>query len=381
MKAPGFIREERDDTIFVRVEGDWILENGLGRIDKELRLLSMDSLNQNLIIDLDGLGLIDTAGAMMLQRTMRHCGKRESLTDLLHGFEGGNARQRKLIERAASVLEDCPVDAPRPSQFIILLDRVGRSAENIIADGLAITSFLGQTLVTLVRVFAQPKKLRVTSLVHHMEESGLNATLIVGLMSFMIGAVVAFMGAKILSQFNASIFTVELIGISVLREFGVLLTAILIAGRSGSAYTAQLGSMNLNEEIDAMRVIGIDPMEALVVPRVLAMVLVLPALAFIAAMMGLLGGALVSWMVMDISPALFLTRTQDAIVIQNFFVGLVKAPFFAFVIAVIGCYQGMSVEGSSENLGKRTTMSVVQALFLVIVIDAMFAILFLELDI
>ncbi len=381
MNAPGFIREERDDTIFVRVEGDWILENGLGRIDKALRQLSMDSLNQNLIIDLDGLGLIDTTGAMMLQRTMRHCGKRESLTDLLHGFQGGNGRQRKLIERAASVLEDCPVDAPRPSQFIILLDRVGRSAENMIADGLAITSFLGQTLVTLVRVLSQPKKLRMTSLVHHMEESGLNATLIVGLMSFMIGAVVAFMGAKILSQFNASIFTVELIGISVLREFGVLLTAILIAGRSGSAYTAQLGSMNLNEEIDAMRVIGIDPMEALVVPRVLAMVLVLPALAFIAAMLGLLGGALVSWTVMDISPALFLTRTQDAIVIENFFVGLVKAPFFAFVIAVIGCYQGMSVEGSSENLGKRTTMSVVQSLFLVIVIDAMFAILFLELDI
>ncbi len=381
MDAPGFIREDRDDTIFVRVKGDWILENGLGRIDKALRQLSMDSLNHNLIIDLDGLGLIDTTGAMMLQRTMRHCGKRESLTDLLHGFEGGNDRQRKLIERAASVLEDCPVDTPRPSQFIILLDRVGRSAENMIADALAITSFLGQTIVTLVRVLTQPKKLRLTSLVHHMEESGLNATLIVGLMSFMIGAVVAFMGAKILSQFNASIFTVELIGISVLREFGVLLTAILIAGRSGSAYTAQLGSMNLNEEIDAMRVIGIDPMEALVVPRVLAMVLVLPALAFIAAMLGLLGGALVSWMVMDISPALFLTRTQDSIVIQNFLVGLVKAPFFAFVIAVIGCYQGMSVEGSSENLGKRTTMSVVQSLFLVIVIDAMFAILFLELDI
>ncbi len=381
MDAPDFIREDCDDTIFVRVEGDWILENGLGRIDKSLRQLSMDSLNHNLIIDLDGLGLIDTTGAMMLQRTMRHCGKRESLTDLLHGFEGGNDRQRKLIERAASVLEDCPVDTPRPSQFIILLDRVGRSAENMIADALAITSFLGQTIVTLVRVLTQPKKLRLTSLVHHMEESGLNATLIVGLMSFMIGAVVAFMGAKILSQFNASIFTVELIGISVLREFGVLLTAILIAGRSGSAYTAQLGSMNLNEEIDAMRVIGIDPMEALVVPRVLAMVLVLPALAFIAAMLGLLGGALVSWMVMDISPALFLTRTQDSIVIQNFLVGLVKAPFFAFVIAVIGCYQGMSVEGSSENLGKRTTMSVVQSLFLVIVIDAMFAILFLELDI
>ena len=381
MDAPKFIVEEAEQATNLRVSGDWVLENGIGRLDKDMRAVSAREIGDKFIIDLSGLKTLDTAGALMLQRTMRQFGMAESLQDPLYGFHGGNEAMRALLVQTAEVLGECPVEAPRPNQFIILLDRLGRSAEGVVDDALAILSFLGATVVTIGRVIKDPRRLRVTSLVHHMEESGLNATLIVGLVSFMIGAVVAFMGAKLLSQFNASIFTVELIGISVLREFGVLLTAILIAGRSGSAFTAQLGSMNLNEEIDAMRTIGIDPMEALVVPRVLAMVLVMPALAFIAAMLGLIGGALVSWTVMDISPALFLTRTQDAIVIENFFVGMVKAPFFAFVIALIGCYQGMSVHGSSENLGKHTTLSVVQSLFLVIVIDALFAIFFLELDI
>ena len=213
-----------------------------------------------------------------------------------------------------------------------------------------------------------------------MEEAGLNAVPIIGLMSFLIGAVVAFMGARILQQFNASIFTVELVGIAVLREFGVLLSAILLAGRSGSAFTAQIGSMKIREEIDAMQSLGLDPMEVLVLPRVFALIIMLPALAFIAAMLGLIGGGLVAWTAMDISPALFLTRLQDAITPNNFWVGLIKAPFFAFVIGVIGCFQGMQVAGSAESLGKRTTLSVVQSLFLVIVLDAFFAMFFLEID-
>jgi phospholipid/cholesterol/gamma-HCH transport system permease protein len=213
-----------------------------------------------------------------------------------------------------------------------------------------------------------------------MEEAGLNAIPIVGLMSFLIGAVVAFMGAKILRLFNADIFTVELVGISVLREFGVLLSAILIAGRSGSAFTAQIGSMKIREEIDAMRVLGLDPMEVLVLPRVIALVLMLPVLAFLAAMLGMIGGGLVAWMAMDISPALFIARTQETIILNHFWAGVIKAPFFAFVIAVIGCYQGMEVEGSAESLGQHTTLSVVQALFLVILIDAFFAMFYLEID-
>jgi phospholipid/cholesterol/gamma-HCH transport system permease protein len=213
-----------------------------------------------------------------------------------------------------------------------------------------------------------------------MEEAGLNAIPIVGLMSFLIGAVVAFMGAKILQQFNASFFVVELVGLAVLREFGVLLAAILVAGRSGSAFTAQIGSMKIREEIDALRVMGLDPIEVLIVPRMFALVIMLPLLTFIAAMLGLVGGGLVAWGTMDISPAYFLARTKEMVVLNNFWAGIIKAPFFAFVIAVIGCFQGMEVEGSAESLGQRTTMSVVQSLFVVIVLDAFFAMFFLEIN-
>ncbi|HRX39999.1 MAG TPA: ABC transporter permease, partial [Parvularculaceae bacterium] len=176
------------------------------------------------------------------------------------------------------------------------------------------------------------------------------------------------------------VFVVEMVAIGVLRELGVLLAAILIAGRSGSAFTAQIGSMKLREEIDAMRVLGLDPIEVLVLPRAIALVLMMPVLAFISAMIGLVGGGLVAWQSMDISPALFLTRMQESIAMSNFWVGLIKAPFFAFAVAIVGCYQGMEVEGSAESLGLRTTLSVVQSLFLVIVLDAFFAMFFLEID-
>jgi len=199
-------------------------------------------------------------------------------------------------------------------------------------------------------------------------------------MSFLIGAVVAFMGAKILQAFNADIFTVELVGIAVMREFGVLLAAILVAGRSGSAFTAQIGSMKIREEIDAMKTLGLDPIEVLVVPRVIALVVMLPVLAFLGAVLGLIGGGLVAWLSMNISPALFMARMQETLVVQHFWSGIIKAPFFAFVIGVVGCFQGMEVGGSAESLGQRTTLSVVQSLFLVIVLDAFFAMFFLEIN-
>ena len=199
-------------------------------------------------------------------------------------------------------------------------------------------------------------------------------------MSFLVGAVVAFMGAKILQQFNAQVFVVEMVGIGVLREFGVLIAAILTAGRSGSSFTAQIGSMKIREEIDALRVLGLDPVEVLIIPRVFALMIMLPLLAFLSAMLGMIGGALIALATMDISLAYFMARTQEMVSINNFWVGLIKAPFFAFIIAVIGCFQGLEVEGSAESLGQRTTLSVVQALFMVIVLDAFFAMFFLEID-
>ena len=383
MSVAAFDVIERDGEWWLTASGDWSLGRGLGAIDRDLRNFAGSVNDCVLHIDLGNVDRLDTAGAMMLQRTMRNCGMRVERAgdDPLTGFEAVNDNYRSLLRTAAANLNPCELEKDRGNAVVAVLERVGRGTEEALLAALALVSYLGEVMAGLWRVATHPGRLRVPAIFFHMEETGLNATLIVGLMSFLVGAVVAYMGATVLSQFNAAIFTVELIGISVLREFGVLLTAILIAGRSGSAFTASIGSMKLREEIDAMEAMGIDPLEALVLPRLIAMVLMLPALAFIATMMGLLGGGLVAWTEMGISPALFLTRLQDVIVVSNFLVGLVKAPFFAFAISIIGCYQGMRVRGSAEELGRHTTLSVVQSLFVVILLDALFAVFFMELNI
>ncbi len=365
-----------DGSVFrLNASGEWRARY-LGSIDAQLRHFSDESMGYDLIIDVTDVEQMDTAGAMVIQRTFLSCEQRSGGSKII----GASDLHAALLAQVMPHLDPCAIEREHPNAFLMMLNRLGRGTVNAYYAALEILSFIGFTLSKAFYVFSQPQRLRMKSIVHHMEEAGLDAVPIVGLMSFLIGAVVAFMGAKILSQFNAEIFSVELVGLAVLREFGVLLAAILIAGRSGSAYTAQIGSMKIREEIDAMETLGIDPMEVLVLPRVIALVIVLPVLAFMAAMLGLIGGGLVTWLTMDISPALFLSRTKEMIELNNFWVGIIKAPFFAFVIAVIGCFQGMQVEGSAESLGKHTTLSVVQALFLVIVIDAFFAMFFLEID-
>ena len=364
-----------DGVLRMLASGDWRARN-LGSIDHELRAFEDDTVGRDLIVDVSGVTKLDTAGAMVLQRILNACTERGDVS----GIEGASEAHAALIEQVAPHLAPCHIEPVKGFWLTVIADRLGRGVMDAHRASLHVMSFIGLTLATAARVIMNPSRFRVTSTVHHMEAAGLNAMPIIGLMSFLIGAVVAFMGAKILQAFNASIFTVELVGIAVLREFGVLLSAILLAGRSGSAFTAQIGSMKLREEIDAMDALGLNPMEVLVLPRVIALMIMLPLLAIGADLLGITGGLLVAWFAMDISPALFLTRMQDAVGIQNFWSGLIKAPFFAFVIAVIGCFQGMEVEGSAESLGKRTTLSVVQSLFVVIVLDAFFAMFFLEID-
>jgi len=241
--------------------------------------------------------------------------------------------------------------------------------------------FVGLTLLTLAGLAVGRNRLRWTSMVFHMEQTGLDAVPIVSLLSFLVGAVVAFLGATVLRDFGAAIFTVELVSYSFLREFGVLLTAILLAGRSGSAFTAQIGSMKSREELDAIQMLGLDPIELLVLPRLLALLVMLPVLTFIAMLMGLVGGGLVGTLALDITPGMFITRLHEMTSVRHFWVGMSKAPIFAFLIAVVGCLEGMKVEGSAESVGRHTTASVVQAIFLVIVFDAAFAIFFMKLDV
>ena len=230
-------------------------------------------------------------------------------------------------------------------------------------------------------MLVNPTKMRWTSTIHLMETAGVDALPIISVLSFFIGAVVAFMGASLLETFGASVFTVDLVGIAVLREFGVIITAILLAGRSDSAFTAAIGSMKMQQEIDAMKVMGLDPYEVLVLPRVIACVVMAPLLTLSAMVAGVFGGMLVSWMTLDISPNFFLTRLNDTIDLKHFLVGMSKAPVFGLVIAIVGCRHGLQVGGDVESLGKRVTTSVVQAIFAVIVIDALFAMMYLELDI
>jgi phospholipid/cholesterol/gamma-HCH transport system permease protein len=274
------------------------------------------------------------------------------------------------------------IPPPKPQGGLVaLLARTGAAVEHAGRNAWQLLGFIGLVLGTLARGMIDPRRWRITSLAFHLEQTGLDAVPIVVLLNFLVGAVVAFLGATVLKDFGASIFTVELIGYSFLREFGVLLAAILIAGRSGSAFTAQIGSMKAREEIDAIRTLGLDPIEVLVLPRLLALLIALPLLTFLAMLAGIVGGATVCALSLDISPTMFVTRFHELAATTHFWVGMSKAPIFAFLIAAIGCLEGFKVSGSAESVGAHTTSSVVQSIFVTILVDALAAIFYMEIHV
>ena len=240
----------------------------------------------------------------------------------------------------------------------------------------ALFGYLGLFVSRLARAACHPRELRLTSTARHCEDVGLRAVPIVVLITFLIGCIISQQGIFHFRRFGADIFVVDMLGVLVLREIGVLLVAIMVAGRSGSAYTAELGSMKMREEIDALRTMGFDPIEVLILPRMLALVLALPILAFLGAMAALYGGGLVAWLYGGVDPEAFLLRLRDAISIDHFIVGMVKAPVMAAVIGIVACVEGLAVQGSAESLGQHTTASVVKGIFFVIVMDGVFAIFF-----
>ncbi|WP_025064070.1 ABC transporter permease [Sulfitobacter guttiformis] len=323
-------------------------------------------------IDISELSQMDTAGAWFIVSRRKGAEKQGRSLEVL----GATAAQTQLIQ---TVEQNMPPDSVVLQKPLTLSDRFeGFGQKVVLAMRMAIEliSFLGQVIATLGGIIRRPSRLRLTSVVHHCQEIGVNAVPIVALMAFLIGVVLAFQGSAQLRQFGAEVFVVDLIAISILRELGILLTSIIVAGRSGSAFTAAIGSMKMREEIDAMRTLGLDPVTILVVPRVLALVLMLPALGFIANISGLVGGALMSWIELGVSPAVFQARLVSNTDVWHFGVGMIKAPFFALIIGIIGCYQGMKVGGNAESLGRLTSASVVLSIFMVIVMDAMFSIFF-----
>ncbi len=365
---------QEGDRLVIAPQGDWTVHT-VGALDARLRAMEMP--DEPAVIDVSGLGRIDTAGAFMLDRTVRRdCSDRTAVA-----VRGEHDTALRLLARVRDVREDCPVPAVRPSGFRDWLARIGEGTVHGLDEGVKTLSFVGETLIVCLRLMWQPARIRGTATVAVMEQAGLDAIPIVMFLSFFVGTVIAFIGATTLDAFGARIFTVELVGYSVLREFGVVITAIILAGRTNSAFTAQIGAMRMRQEIDAMKVLGLDPMEVLVAPRVIAMLIMTPILTFLATLAGLFGGLVVSWLALDIGPTLFLNRLVTAVPIDNFWVGMSKAPFFAMMVALIGCRQGLQVGGSVQSLGDSTTKSVVQALFSIIVIDAVFAMFYMQLGI
>ena len=359
----------------VALGGPWRIAEA-DRLDRRLRGLAPGDAKR-VVIDLGDIDALDTAGAWIVYRAIKRL-RGEGYT-----VEPTRARPEHKVLLDLVESNDWPVECrpPREPPVRAFVAHVGESTLDVLNESRQLIDFLGITTITLLRSLAMPWRIRWTALINHMEQVGLNALPIVGLISFLVGAVLAYQGADQLRRFGAEIFVVNLIGITVLREIGILLTAIIVAGRSGSAFTADLGSMKVREEIDAMRTLGLDPMELLVMPRLLALVLTLPLLAFFADITGLLGGGLVAWMALGIGPAQFIERLGDAVPMWSFWVGIIKAPVFAFIISLIGCYEGFRVEGSAESVGRLTTRAVVESIFLVIVVDAVFSIVFAYLGI
>ena len=347
-------------------QGRWTTRN-LGTIERALDRLQPGTAQA---LDLSGVQALDTNGAWLVRRTV----------DRLGGIEvrGASRPQSQLLEAIDRSCRDQGFAEARVphNALIALLIRLGKATVDKRREAVSQINFLGALSLALTGSLLRPWRVRVKALVAQMEQTGLNALPIVGLLSFLIGVVLAFQGADQLRRFGAEIFTVNLVGLGVLREMGVLIASIVVAGRSGSAFTAQIGSMRVNEEIDALQALGVDPLEVLVVPRVLGLILVMPLLVFYADVAGVLGGAVMSVFVLDIGLTQFTAQFQAAIPVSALWVGLSKAPLFAFVIGMVGCYQGLAVAQSAEVLGRRTTQAVVESIFLVIVLDALLSIVF-----
>jgi phospholipid/cholesterol/gamma-HCH transport system permease protein len=365
-----FTLEESEDGLIARPLGDWTAES-LGDAGSRLeRALSEGEAER---IDLRKLARLDTAGAYAVIRAARAAG-REIPID-------ARPAARRLLTLVRNNIETGPKPLLRPDTFRDYMIRLGKYVVELGWDIWETLVFGGHLLLVFVRAVIDPRRIRWAAWVSQIERAGLDALPIVAVTSFFIGAVVALLGANILRDFGAQIFSVDLIGIAVLREFNIVITAVLLAGRSASSFAAEIGSMKMNQEIDAMKVMGVDPYEALVLPRFAAMLITIPLLTFVATLAGIVGGLVVVWSVMDLGPAFFVRRFVDNVGAEHFWVGMSKAPVMAAVIAGIGCRQGLEVGGDVESLGRRVTAAVVQAIFAIIMIDAVFALVYMQLDI
>ncbi|HEY5410849.1 MAG TPA: ABC transporter permease [Caulobacteraceae bacterium] len=366
----GVTIEQRDGGPVAVLHGDWT-STSLGHAERELRAAAHET--PGLSLDIHDVGRCDTAGAYAIGKAAQ--GR----------IPPSQIRARpeisRLLELVRSVERTEPPPQPRQEFLPELLDRVGHGAVDLVQDVVETLAFNGRLIIVMGRAIKNPRRIRWASFVALAERAGLDALPIVATTSFFVGAVIAFIGANMLSSLGAQVYTVELVGVGVLREFGIVITAVLLAGRSASSFAAEIGSMKMNQEIDAMQVMGVDPFEALVAPRFMAMLATMPLLTFVAMAAGLAGGLVVAWAVLHLSPIFFVTRIAQQVGIKHFWLGMAKAPAMAAVIAVIGCRQGMEVGGDVESLGRRVTAAVVHAIFAIILLDVVFALVYTELHV
>lgn len=367
--AEAWFKLDRDGRKLA-VGGAWTIAEA-ARLDRELGALELSG--GELAIDGSKISRLDSAGAWLLLRTRRAM---EAGGSKISRFDVPELYQ-PLIDNLSQERKPGGRQPRIPRGFRGRLYKIGRATLLAYTQGLSMLGYLGRVTVETGEAITRPKhNLRIAAIFHQIEETGINALPIVGLLSFLIGVVLAYQGADQLKQFGAEIFAINLLGIGLLREIGGLMTAIIVAGRSGSAFTAHIGTMRVNEEIDAMQTMGLNTVDTLVLPRIIGLVISLPLLTFFANFMGLLGGAIMCYVTLDITFPVFLRQLNDAVGVNTLMVGLIKAPVFAFVIALVGCYEGFQVERNAASVGQLTTRSVVEAIFLVIVLDAAFSIMF-----
>ena len=356
----------------LRCSGHWTAR-GLGALPRRLERMRWPA--GPLVIDLEGLQRLDTAGAWVLERLRRRL-----------EAEGHPVRLTAVPAEAADLLAIAAehgseaAELPRP-ETPGALESLGRQAVASLGNALGLLDFIGRSALSALRLLRHPGRIRWRATLHALGEAGHKALPIVGLLAFLLGIVITYQGGVQLRLYGASIFVADLVGLSMLRELAPIMTAIIVAGRTGSAYTAQIGTMQVTEEVDALRSLGIDPLELLVLPKIAALLLALPLLTVYADLMGVLGGMVMAKVQLGLSYTTFLDRLQDAVSVRSYLVGLGKTPVFAAVIALIGCHQGFRVSGSAESVGRRTTLAVVQSILAVIVIDALFSIAFSYLEI
>lgn len=362
--------ETDGDDLRVKLAGRWTAASATA-VEARAREIVDQAQGGRVLLDLSQVSRLDTLGAWVLDRMRHELGAKGLAAD----FTGARDEQTLLLNEVGYRDFDVP-KANRKSGLIAFVEGVGRTTVSVWQDVVAGTSFFGEVVLALGRIILRPQTFRVPAVVNQLEQIAYRGLPIIALISFLVGAIVAQQGIFQLQRFGATPFVVDLVGILILRELAVLLTSIMIAGRSGSAFTAEIGSMKMREEIDALRVMGLDPVEVLIVPRVLALLIGLPLLTFLSMISALIGGGLVSVIYGGMSIDVFLSRLQQAIAFNTFMVGLIKAPFMALIIGLIASMEGMAVQGSAESLGRQVTSSVVKAIFMVIVVDAFFAIFF-----